>query len=534
MNWRVSPPLWMNFLRNAWLAARATPERALAGRLEALEAHLGAEQPDLLELLPIVRAFDRVLADLGLLAPGDSLACRIAWWPSVSVLGLYSAGKSSFINHLLGVDLQSSGNQAVDDLFTVICHGSGSLTLPGSAVNADMRFPFFRIADELDRAVADEGRHIDSYLQLKACTSPRLKGRILIDSPGFDAGDQRRATLRIIEHIVDVSDLVLVFFDARRPEPGAMQDMLHHLVEPAARRTDAAKLLYILNHCDSTAREDNLDEVVGAWRRCLSQAGLTQGRFFCLYNPDLASEIADPAVRERYQSRCGQDLAAIHQRIAAVDSGRGYRLLGQLEALTRDLEHKAMPQLDAAFARWRREALSGGWHWWRGAARREIAQDLPEQLDTTLRLGLRAAFLAGSAGASTLLRGRPHRWARARKALPLLRQAILHQTQLWNTRHAGLTMPAPAPATRKTATVTAVVEKPRAPAAKRRNAEKASATPSPAPPRSGADSVSPLLQAESLLSVASGLLTLGGRLAPRCRSSRAAQAREEDDEFLED
>lgn len=58
----------------------------------------------------------------------------------------------------------------------------------------------------------------------------KLKGRILIDSPGFDADEQRKATLRITDHIIELSDLVLVFFDARHPEPGAMQDTLEHLI----------------------------------------------------------------------------------------------------------------------------------------------------------------------------------------------------------------------------------------------------------------------------------------------------------------
>ena len=57
-----------------------------------------------------------------------------------------------------------------------------------------------------------------------------LRGKILIDSPGFDADAQRTSTLKITDHIIDLSDLVLVFFDARHPEPGAMSDTLAHLV----------------------------------------------------------------------------------------------------------------------------------------------------------------------------------------------------------------------------------------------------------------------------------------------------------------
>ena len=124
-----------------------------------------------------------------------------------------------------------------------------------------------------------EGPRIDTYLQLKTCHSPKLSGRIFIDSPGFDADEQRNSTLRITDHIMDLSDLVLVFFDARHPEPGAMHDTLEHLVAGPIRRADSNKFLYVLNQIDNAAREDNPEEVFAAWQRALAQKGLTAGRF---------------------------------------------------------------------------------------------------------------------------------------------------------------------------------------------------------------------------------------------------------------
>ena len=129
--------------------------------------------------------------------------------------------------------LQRSGNQAVDDKFTVICFSSQSTThaLPWPALWIPIRaFPFYKISSEIEKVAAGEGSRIDAYLQLKTSPSPALRGKILIDSPGFDADAQRTSTLRITDHIIDLSDLVLVFFDARHPEPGAMRDTLDHLV----------------------------------------------------------------------------------------------------------------------------------------------------------------------------------------------------------------------------------------------------------------------------------------------------------------
>ena len=148
---------------------------------------------------------------------------------------------------------------------------------------------------------AGEGSRIDAYLQLKTSASDSLRGKILIDSPGFDADAQRTSTLRITDHIIDLSDLVLVFFDARHPESGSMPDTLKHLVGETINRRDANKFLYILNQIDTAAREDNPEEVVAAWQRAIGERGLTAGRFFTVYNAEASNPIPDEALRNRFE-----------------------------------------------------------------------------------------------------------------------------------------------------------------------------------------------------------------------------------------
>jgi len=122
------------------------------------------------------------------------------------------------------------------------------------------------------------------YLQLKTLKSDRIKGKILIDSPGFDADSQRDGILRITSHMVEMSDLILIFFDARHPEPGAMRDTLEHLVATTMKHRDANKVLYILNQIDTTAQEDNLEDVISSWQRALAKEGLVSGNFYSIYN----------------------------------------------------------------------------------------------------------------------------------------------------------------------------------------------------------------------------------------------------------
>jgi hypothetical protein len=331
-------------------------EQSLQERLASLEEHLRLENPVLVEAVQLYRELDQVAYRMGLLPRDESFALRIAWWPLIAVLGTFSAGKSTFINDYLGQRLQVTGNQAVDDKFTVICFGREERprVLPGTALNADPRFPFFQFSREVEKVAAGEGRRIDSYLQLKTCPRPRAQGKMLIDSPGYDADAQRSSTLRITDHIIDLSDLVLILFDARHPEPGAMQDTLERLVAGTVGRPDATKFLYILNQIDTAAREDNPEEVIAAWQRALAQKGLTSGRFYTIYSREVAVPIESEAVRERFQAKRDSDLDEIYARMHEVEVERAYRIVGRVERTARELEESIVPQLATHLGDWRR------------------------------------------------------------------------------------------------------------------------------------------------------------------------------------
>ena len=224
--------------------------------------HLQNESPLLVDAVKGFKELDRIAYRLGLLDSDHSYSTQIPWWPLVSVLGTYSAGKSTFMNSYIDYPLQDTGNQAVDDKFTVISYSNGeeSRTLPGIALDADPRFPFYQMADELENVAPGDGARVNAYLQLKTCPS----------------------------YIIDLSDLVLVFFDARHPESGTMPDTLEHLVANTVSRKDANKFLYILNQMDSTARDDNPEDVVAAWQKALSTEGLTAGKFYTIYDESSA------------------------------------------------------------------------------------------------------------------------------------------------------------------------------------------------------------------------------------------------------
>ncbi|MDH5480619.1 MAG: dynamin family protein [Nitrosomonas sp.] len=330
--------------------------------IESLEKHLADEHPDNPILAKAVKSFrkmDYIGHSMGLISKDESYATCVTWWPMIAVLGTFSAGKSTFINTHLGQPLQRTGNQAVDDKFTVICYSQHpeAKTLPGVALDADPRFPFFHISKSIEEISEAGQERIDAYLQLKTCPSEKIRGKILIDSPGFDADNQRASTLRLTQHIINLSDLVLVFFDARHPEPKAMQDTLAYLVSASVNRADANKFLYILNQMDATAKEDNPEEVVAAWQRSLAEVGLVAGRFFRIYNAEAAVPIEDPKVKERYEKKREEDMIDIDIRMQQIEVERAYRIVGKLEQTAKAIKNKIVTKLSSMLKQWKNRVL---------------------------------------------------------------------------------------------------------------------------------------------------------------------------------
>ena len=337
----------------------ANTKASLNEQISRLTEHLEREHPELVDIVRSFRELDKVACRLGLLDRTESYAMQVSWWPVIAVLGTFSSGKSTFINNVLGRRLQATGNQAVDDKYTVICYGRDATprVLPGIALDNDPRFPLYRISGEIEQALAGEGQRLDTYLQLKTSDSEELRGRIFIDSPGFDADEQRTSTLRITKQIIDISDLVLVFFDARHPEPGAMRDTLEHLVAGTVGRPDFNKFLYILNQIDNAAREDNPEEVVAAWQRALAQKGLTAGSFYQIYDPASATPIEDEHLRRRFEEKREEDMAEITSRVRELEVERSYRVAGSLEHAAEKIRDRIVPRLNAARRIWRRRLL---------------------------------------------------------------------------------------------------------------------------------------------------------------------------------
>ncbi|SFV61959.1 FIG00807778: hypothetical protein [hydrothermal vent metagenome] len=323
-------------------------------RYTKLKEYLSDENPVLLDVISSYEALDNLGHSIGLIETSETYTNHISWWPMISLLGTFSAGKSTFINHYMGANIQQSGNQAVDDKFTVLSYGNNEkpTTLPGLALDADPRFPFYNISAEVNKVDPDNGDRVNTYLQLKTVKSEKIKGRIIIDSPGFDADSQRDSVLRITKHIVEMSDLVLVFFDARHPEPGAMRDTLKHLVQTTIGHKDSNKILYILNQIDTSAKDNNLEDVISSWQRALANEGLISGNFYTIYNENASNEIEDEALAKRLKDKKDVDLGKILERMEQVRIERAYRIIKSLEDFAKDIQDKKIPLLQKVLKGW--------------------------------------------------------------------------------------------------------------------------------------------------------------------------------------
>ena len=142
--------------------------------------------------------------------------------PSVLVLGNHSSGKSSFINYVLGRDVQTTGVAPTDDGFTVIAPGNEDADRDGPTFIGDPSFGF--------SPLRVFGPQFMNHFHLKVRTGLSAN-LLLIDSPGMidspasysspgkSANDMERGYdfLSVTQWLAEHADVILLFFDPDKP-----------------------------------------------------------------------------------------------------------------------------------------------------------------------------------------------------------------------------------------------------------------------------------------------------------------------------
>ncbi|WPL16960.1 putative GTPase [Thiorhodovibrio winogradskyi] len=163
--------------------------------------------------------------------------------PQVLLLGNHSSGKSTFVNHLLGDDVQKTGVAPTDDGFTIITHGSTATERDGPAVVSNPDLPY--------EGLRQFGDQLVSHVRLKLRPAELLQTVTLIDSPGMI--DEAKAENGrgfdfpgVVRWFAERADLVMVFFDPDKP--GTTGETLQVFRESLAGIDH--KMLIILNKVD--------------------------------------------------------------------------------------------------------------------------------------------------------------------------------------------------------------------------------------------------------------------------------------------
>jgi len=204
----------------------------------------------------------------------SNLSSAVQWKPIVLVIGNYSAGKSTFINHLLGSPIQRTGQAPTDDSFSVIRYGSsqssashdGEVTeREGRVLLSDDALPFKRLKDQGERFL--------SHFRLKEVKSDILRHIDIIDTPGMldsiSENDRGYNYFEVIGELASVADLVLLLFDSHKA--GTVRESYLSLRDVLPRYTGEDRIMFILNRVDECQSIDDLVRVYGALCWNLSQ-----------------------------------------------------------------------------------------------------------------------------------------------------------------------------------------------------------------------------------------------------------------------
>lgn len=106
--------------------------------------------------------------------------------PSVLMLGQYSTGKTTFVEHLLGRKYTGSnvGPEPTTSRFTVVMHGTEDRKVSGNTLTVDPDLHY--------QSLSQFGALFLSRLEGATCSAPLLEHLSIVDTPGVLSGDKQR------------------------------------------------------------------------------------------------------------------------------------------------------------------------------------------------------------------------------------------------------------------------------------------------------------------------------------------------------
>ncbi|KAL8274885.1 hypothetical protein Esti_001174 [Eimeria stiedai] len=202
-------------------------------------------------LLPLESDFKFQQFYSPLLTDGDFAAK-----PMVMVLGQYSTGKTTFVQHLLERDYPGLriGPEPTTDKFVAIMEGSTDQVIPGNTAVVDPTKPFSQLSN-----------FGNVFLQRFECSTLPcvvLNGLTLIDTPGVLSGNKQTSRgydfEAVVQWFAERVDLILLIFDAHKLD---ISDEFRRCIN--ALRGNDTKIRIVLNKADMVSYQQ-LMRVYGA------------------------------------------------------------------------------------------------------------------------------------------------------------------------------------------------------------------------------------------------------------------------------
>ncbi len=312
----------------------STTEKSVSSSLQHVEIQLADKNPALLQAFRLYHELDQVAYDLGLINMDDSLANKTSWSPVITLIGDPTSGKNDFINRYLGTAIPVLDTHSSSAQFTVLIHREGEtpMTLPGTAVDGDPRFPFFHISERLEKIEKGDSRHINNYLDLKTNSSQNLKNKTIILAPGFSPNLKHEGVALLREHAIALSDLVFIFFDASQPNLEEYRTALIPFLKTTAKSHNPSKFVYVINQPPGDTSPINLTN----WQHQLNHLGLHTGQFFALH-----------------QNTQATDQLTIEQKLTNIDVDSAYRILNTLEQHINEFDSVVIREVKKAIVLWK-------------------------------------------------------------------------------------------------------------------------------------------------------------------------------------
>jgi GTPase SAR1 family protein len=214
----------------------------------------------------------------------NNLLMPLKWKPVVLIIGNYSSGKSTFINELLGSEVQRTGQAPTDDCFTILTAPddvTGEVELPGHTVIRDERLPFSSLESFGDRML--------SHLRLKLKSTPILEEVAIIDTPGMldsvTEKDRGYDYLGVVGQLAKRADIIILMFDPLKA--GTIKETYQAIRTTLPGSTSEDRILYVMNRIDEC---DNIGDLLRSYGTlCWNLSQMTGRkdipRVFLTYSP---------------------------------------------------------------------------------------------------------------------------------------------------------------------------------------------------------------------------------------------------------